>query len=234
MAELVVALDFPTKESALEMAQSLKGTATWMKVGLELYTTAGPEIIYELRKLGFRVFLDQKFMDIPNTVQGAVRSAVRAGADMITIHTCGGRRMMEAARKGLEEGAADTGRSPLLLGVTVLTSMTEDDLVLPEGMTVPTLALQYARAARECGLTGVVCSGHEVESIKSACGDDFVCLTPGIRLASADDDQRRVMTPAQAVAAGSNYLVAGRPITKADSPRDAATLFLEQMAAERL
>lgn len=231
MAELVVALDFPDSTTALEMAARMKGAVRWVKVGLELYTATGPEIVTALTEMGFKVFLDLKFMDIPNTVRGAVRSGVVAGADMVNVHICGGRRMLEAARAGLEEGAEKTGRTPLLFGVTVLTSMTEEDLSLPEGQTVADLALSYAKLGRDCGLDGVVCSGHEVKAIKAACGNDFMCLTPGIRMAETGDDQRRVMTPAMAVSAGSDFLVAGRPITRADSPADAASVFLEQMAS---
>ncbi|NJB69455.1 orotidine-5'-phosphate decarboxylase [Desulfobaculum xiamenense] len=229
MAELVVALDFPDSTAALDMATRLRGAVNWVKVGLELYTATGPSIVGALTDMGFRVFLDLKFMDIPNTVRGAVRSAVGVGADMVNVHACGGRRMLEAAREGLEDGAARTGRSPILLAVTVLTSMDATDLALPEGTSVADLALAYARTVRDCELDGVVCSGHEAQAIKAACGADFACLTPGIRMADAGDDQRRVMTPEMAVRAGSDYLVAGRPITRAASPADAAALFLEQM-----
>jgi orotidine-5'-phosphate decarboxylase len=231
MAELVLALDFPDSDSALAMAERVKGRLTWVKVGLELYTATGPGIITALTDMGFKVFVDLKFMDIPNTVRGAVRSAVVAGADMVNVHACGGRRMLMAAREGLGDGAQMTGRSPLLFAVTVLTSMDETDLALPEGVTVADVALGYARLAADCGLDGVVCSGHEAAAIKDACGADFMCLTPGIRLAAAGDDQRRVMTPAKAVAAGSDFLVAGRPITGADSPAEATAVFLEQMAS---
>lgn len=229
MAELVVALDFPTRREALGMARRLAGTVNWVKVGLELYTAEGPSVVRDLRGLGLRVFVDLKFLDIPNTVRGAVRSAVAAGADMLNVHASGGRRMLEAARAGLDE-AAGTGARPLLLAVTVLTSMDERDLNLPPGTGVADLALALARSARDAGLDGVVCSGHEARAVKAACGQDFLCLTPGIRLAGADDDQRRVMTPARAVAEGADFLVAGRPVTRADDPMDAAKHFIAQMA----
>lgn len=228
MAELVVALDLPDKASALAMAARLAGTVTWVKVGLELYTAQGPGVVAALKGLGFKVFLDLKFLDIPNTVRGAVRSAVGAGADMLNVHASGGARMMQAARQGLDEAAAP-GAAPLLLAVTVLTSMDERDLPLGPGRTVADLVLNLARATREAGLHGVVCSGHEARAVKAACGPGFLCLTPGIRPAGADDDQRRVMTPAMAVAAGADFLVAGRPVTQAADPQAAALSFLEQM-----
>ncbi|WP_461210886.1 orotidine-5'-phosphate decarboxylase [Desulfocurvus sp. DL9XJH121] len=229
MAELVVALDFPTRGEALDMARRLAGTVPWVKVGLELYTAEGPSMVAELKSMGFKVFVDLKFLDIPNTVRGAVKSAMAAGADMLNVHATGGRRMLEAARQGLDEAAKATGSRPLLLGVTVLTSMDESDLALAPGQSVADLALGLARACRDAGLHGVVCSGHEAAAIKAACGKDFLCLTPGIRLADADDDQRRVMTPAQAVAQGSDFLVAGRPVTRANDPLAAAKDFIAQI-----
>jgi orotidine-5'-phosphate decarboxylase len=228
MAELVVALDLPDAPAALDMAARLAGAVTWVKVGLELYTAQGPAVLTALKGMGFKVFLDLKFLDIPNTVRGAVRSAVAAGADMLNVHASGGARMMQAARQGLDEAAAP-GAAPLLLAVTVLTSMDERDLPLGPGRTVADLVLDLARATREAGLHGVVCSGFEARAVKAACGPEFVCLTPGIRPAGADDDQRRVVTPAMAVAAGADYLVAGRPITRAADPRAAALSLLEQM-----
>lgn len=230
MASLVIALDYPDKAGALAMAKMLKGADVWMKVGLELFTAAGPGIIGELKDMGFNVFLDMKFFDIPNTVQGAVRSSVRHGVDMVNIHLMGGERMARAAVAGLEEGAADSGVKPVLLGVTVLTSMSQEDL--PKGMTatLEDTVINLASSGKDWGVHGVVCSGFEVEQIKAACGNDFTCLTPGIRPVSLGDDQRRAMTPAQAVAAGSDYLVVGRPVTGSDSPIDAAKEILEAMA----
>ena len=229
MADLVIALDYPDKAGALAMARMLKGADVWVKVGLELFTAAGPEIINELKEMGFKVFLDMKFFDIPNTVQGAVRSSVRHGVDMVNIHLMGGERMARAAGAGLAEGAADSGTSPILLGVTVLTSMSQEDL--PKGMTtsLEDTVLSFASSGKDWGLNGVVCSGFEVEKIKNTCGNDYLCLTPGIRPVSLGDDQRRTMTPAQAVKTGSDYLVVGRPVTGADSPLHAAQEILEAM-----
>ena len=229
MAELVIALDYPDEAGALAMAKQLEGADVWVKVGLELFTAAGPGIILKLKEMGFKVFLDMKFFDIPNTVQGAVRSSVRHGVDMVNIHLMGGERMARAALAGLEEGMADGAAAPLLLGVTVLTSMAQEDL--PKGMTttLDETVLSLATSGKDWGINGVVCSGFEVEKIKQSCGNDFICLTPGIRPVSLGDDQRRTMTPAQAVAAGSDYLVVGRPVTGADSPMHAAQEILEAM-----
>lgn len=229
MANLVIAFDYPDKAGALAMARMLKGADVWVKVGLELFTAAGPEIIGELKEMGFNVFLDMKFFDIPNTVQGAVRSSVRHGVDMVNIHLMGGERMARAAVAGLAEGSIDSGVSPLLLGVTVLTSMSQEDL--PKGMTtsLEDTVLSFATSGKEWGIHGVVCSGFEVDTIKKSCGNEFICLTPGIRPVSLGDDQRRTMTPAQAVKAGSDYLVVGRPVTGAESPLHAAQEILESM-----
>ena len=229
MANLVIALDYPDKAGAMAMAKTLKGADVWVKVGLELFTAAGPEIIGELRQMGLKVFLDMKFFDIPNTVQGAVRSSVRHGVDMVNIHLMGGERMARAAVAGLAEGSVGSGVSPILLGVTVLTSMSQEDL--PKGMTtsLEDTVLSFATSGKEWGIHGVVCSGFEVDTIKKSCGNDFLCLTPGIRPVSLGDDQRRTMTPAQAVKAGSDYLVVGRPVTGADSPLHAAQEILEAM-----
>ncbi len=230
MAELVVALDFKDAKSSLAMAKSLKGAALWMKVGLELFTAEGPAVISGLKEMGFKVFLDLKFFDIPNTVQGAVRSAARLGVDMVNIHALGGERMAQAAMAGCVEGVADGVQPPLVLAVTILTSMAAGDLPVDGAPEPSEMALDLAVKAKQYGLNGVVCSGLEAERIKSACGPEFICLTPGIRpAASAGDDQRRVVTPAQAVKNGSNFLVVGRPITGAASPRDAALAIIEEM-----
>ena len=230
MAELVVALDFKDAASALSMARSLKGAVTWVKVGLELFTAEGPGLIGELKAMGFKVFLDLKFFDIPNTVQGAVRSAARLGVDMVNIHALGGERMARAAMAGCVEGAAPGSEPPLVLAVTMLTSMGVGDLPV-EGAPHPSeMALDLAVKAKQYGMNGVVCSGLEVAAVKEACGPEFIGLTPGIRPASSGgDDQRRVVTPARAVANGSDYLVVGRPITGAESPKEAALAIIGEM-----
>jgi len=230
MTELVVALDFKDAKSALDMAESLKGTATWMKVGLELFTAEGPMVVSGLKEMGFNVFLDMKFFDIPNTVQGAVRSAVRLGVDMVNIHALGGERMAHGALEGCAEGATPGAEPPIVLAVTMLTSMAAGDLPVDGAPDPSVMALDLATRVKQYGLSGVVCSGLEVERIKEVCGADFICLTPGIRPAdSAAGDQRRVVTPARAVQNGSDFLVVGRPITGAPSPREAAQSIIEEM-----
>ncbi|MGE4423383.1 MAG: orotidine-5'-phosphate decarboxylase [Pseudodesulfovibrio sp.] len=230
MADLVVALDFRDADTALSMARTLRGTAPWMKVGLELFTAEGPKVVTGLKELGFKVFLDLKFFDIPNTVQGAVRSAVRLGADMVNIHALGGERMARAAMEGCAEGAAPGQPAPLVLAVTMLTSMAAGDLPVANAPGPSEMALDLAVKAKQYGLNGVVCSGLEVERIKASCGSGFACLTPGIRPASAEaGDQRRVVTPAEAVRSGSDFLVVGRPVTRAERPEEAARAIIEEM-----
>jgi len=234
MAELVVALDFRDADSALSMARTLRGAAPWMKVGLELFTAEGPKVVSGLKELGFKVFLDLKFFDIPNTVQGAVRSAVRLGADMVNIHALGGERMARAAMEGCAEGVAHGQTPPLVLAVTMLTSMAAGDLPVENAPDPSEMALDLAVKAKQYGLNGVVCSGLEVERIKAACGSSFVCLTPGIRPASAEaGDQRRVVTPERAVRSGSDFLVVGRPVTRAERPEEAARAIIEEMNRAR-
>ncbi|GAB7022644.1 orotidine-5'-phosphate decarboxylase [Salidesulfovibrio brasiliensis] len=232
MAELVIALDYPEAAPALDMARRLSGTVPWVKVGLELFTAEGPALLNELKSLGFNVFLDMKFFDIPNTVRGAVRSAVRSGADMVNIHLLGGRRMAEAALEGRDEGASPGAPLPILLGVTVLTSMDQEDLPFEYSGAIGELVLDLAVKGEQYGLNGVVCSAWESERIKRLCGDGFFCLTPGIRPAGSDaGDQRRVMTPSRAVAAGSDYLVVGRPVTQAEDPLQQAVAIMNDMGA---
>ncbi len=228
-AQLVVALDFQTGAEALDMAGKLAplaasatsgGPELWMKVGLELFVAEGPAIVRALKRLGFKVFLDLKFLDIPNTVRGAVRSAVKSGADMLNIHAAGGPDMARMAVAARDEAAGEMALAvkPLLFAVTVLTSMQDVASPLLQGRSAAEVALELACATHAAGLDGVVCSGHEVVSIKAACGPAFLCLTPGIRVpdpTAPADDQRRVMTPEAAVAAGSDFLVVGRPITRA-------------------
>ncbi len=230
MAELVVALDYKDGRSALAMARSLKGVVSWVKVGLELFTAEGPSLVNDLKNLGFKVFLDLKFFDIPNTVQGAVRSAARLGVDMVNIHALGGERMARAAMAGCVEGTPSGGTPPLVLAVTMLTSMAAGDLPVAGAPEPSEMALDLAVKAKQYGLDGVVCSGLEVAAVKAACGADFIGLTPGIRPASSGgDDQRRVVTPTRAVGDGSDYLVVGRPITGAESPVEAALSMLGEM-----
>ena len=236
-AQLVVALDTHDSDEALHLARKLQGAATWLKVGLELFVHAGPDIMARLADMGYKIFLDLKMYDIPNTVRGGVLSAAAAGAHMLTIHTQGGERMAQAAVEAATEARTRHGHMPVILGVTVLTSMSQGELPACEGR-LEDLIPHLARSARQWGLHGIVCSGHEVASVKRDCGKDFLCLTPGIRPAPGQcddqaptqaDDQRRVMTPGEAVALGSDFLVVGRPITRAANPLAAAQAILEDM-----
>lgn len=228
---LVVALDLPDTEQALALAARLRGVAPWVKVGLELFLDGGKALPARLKGMGFSVFLDLKFMDIPNTVEAAVAQATRMGADMLTVHSLGGRAMCEAAAAGRDGALAPGQTPPTLLGVTVLTSMGPSDLAWTAGATdadLRDLTVHLARSAQNWKLDGVVCSGREVRVIRQACGASFRLLTPGIRLPDADSgDQSRVCTPARAAGDGSDYLVVGRPITRAADPVQAARKYLE-------
>lgn len=224
MAELVVALDFNDTLDALNMATALRGSVSWVKVGLELFITEGPKTIHALKGLGYKVFLDLKLHDIPHTVKGAALACAAAGADLITLHLAGGERMCREAA----EAVRGQDRCPLLFGVTVLTSLADGELPGYQG-PLSGLARELAGNAAVWGLDGVVCSGQEVREIKGK-HPDLLCLTPGIRLDKGQtDDQRRVMTPAEAVAAGSDFLVVGRPVTRAADPSAAAAAILDDM-----
>lgn len=222
MTLLIVALDLPDAQKALAMASRLQGVAPWVKVGLELFIAAGPEIISRLKKLGFAVFLDLKLYDIPNTVAGAVRSAMGAGCDMLTLHLQGGARMCEAAVE------ASLGRDLLLLGVTALTSFAPGEMPGIE-LSPGEFAWNLAAKAADWHLQGVVCSGFEAKRIKVAF-PGLLCVCPGIRpQALGNDDQRRAMTPGEAVAAGADFIVVGRPILQAADPALAAAGIMESM-----
>ncbi len=224
-AELIVALDTQHVQNAYDLATELMGHVKWLKVGLELFVAGGPAVVIKLKELGYKVFLDLKMYDIPNTVYGGVVSAASIGADILTIHTQGGERMAKAA----VEASLSTKNRPLIFGVTVLTSMDNGDLPFFDG-DVSELAGELAHKAHTWGLDGIVSSGHEVANIKAHCGSEFLCLTPGIRPSGyGNDDQRRLVTPQMAVAAGSDFLVVGRPITRAENPRTVAMDILAQM-----
>lgn len=229
MAELIVALDYTDALDAFNMAGSLRHNARWVKVGLELFTREGPRVVQTLKGMGFKVMVDLKMFDIPNTVRGGVRAACWIGADLITLHLLGGERMIRAAAEEAAAYAAEGKNRPLLFGVTVLTSMEPGDLPGYAG-EIGALAGSLADGAAAWGLDGVVCSGFETRAIKSR-HPDLMCLTPGIRPAGGGaDDQRRIMTPAQAVAEGSDFLVVGRPVTRADDPAAAAQAITREMA----
>lgn len=225
---VIVALDYDNAEAALAMAAQLDPAICRVKVGKELFTIAGPELVRVLVGKGFDVFLDLKFHDIPNTVAAAVRAAANLGVWMVNVHASGGERMMRAAVEAL---APFGDKRPLLIGVTVLTSTAEEELA-PVGVTRPLKeqVLALAQLAKNSGLDGVVCSAMEAESLKQSCGSAFSLVTPGIRPAgSAADDQRRIVTPVDALKNGSDYLVIGRPITGAEDPSAALRAIVEDI-----
>jgi orotidine-5'-phosphate decarboxylase len=225
---LIVALDVPGTEAAEEMVRQLEGACQWFKVGLELFAAAGPAVVEALTARGVSVFLDLKFHDIPNTVAGAVRSAAGLGARMMTVHAAGGPAMLAAARAALD-GVADP---PQLLAVTVLTSMDAEQLKAT-GVTLSPAeqAELLARMGWEAGIRGFVCSPHEVAAVRALTGPEAVLVVPGIRPAgAASGDQKRLSTPADALSAGANYLVVGRPITQSPDPAQAAEAILQEMA----
>ena len=226
MNPILVALDVESAARAIELADLLRGAVGGYKIGKQLFTAAGPAMVRELTSRGDRVFLDLKFHDIPTTVAGAVQSAVATGAWMVNVHASGGSAMMKAAAEAATKTAASLGRPrPLVIGVTVLTSMT-DEVLHEIGVARPMLdqVVHLARLAKAAGLDGVVASPQETRAIRDACGRDFQIVTPGIRPADQQgkDDQARTLTPAEAISAGATYLVIGRPITAASDPRQAA------------
>ena len=225
---LIVALDFPSAHDAIDFIDRLEGACRWFKVGLELFLAAGGAIVQTLRSRGYSVFLDLKFHDIPNTVASAVRSVGPLGAELLTVHASGGPAMLAAAA----EAAAGLALPPRLLAVTVLTSMDRAQLAATGSLRSPEEeVLLLARMAFASGIHGFVCSPEESASLRSALPESLL-VTPGIRPAGAGaGDQKRIATPAAALAAGANYLVVGRPITQAKNPTEAARAILAEMNA---
>jgi orotidine-5'-phosphate decarboxylase len=230
---VIVPLDRPDLSSALALVDSVGSHVGAFKVGLELFTAVGPEAVRAVVSRGYRVFLDCKFHDIPNTAAGACRSAVRTGAWMLNVHASGGRVMLEASARAVQEEAMLRGCvKPILIGVTVLTSL--DRAILAETLGVDTdpaeLVMNLSRLCQDCGLDGVVTSPQEAQAIRQVCGPGFVIVTPGIRRAGgAVHDQRRIATPSSAFAGGADYLVIGRDITAAAEPAQAADEIAEDL-----
>ena len=228
---IMVALDRPDAAAAESLIRALEGIPCWLKVGMELFYAAGPAFVAGLKERGYRVFLDVKMHDIPNTVKGGAASVTRLGVDLFNVHAAGGVRMMEAALEGAE--AASVGRPrPRVIAVTQLTSTSRavlnDEIGIPG--TPEEAVVRYALLARKAGLDGVVASARETGAVKAACGAGFLAVTPGIRPASASaDDQERIMTPREALEAGSDYLVIGRPITAVPDPRAAFESILKEL-----
>jgi orotidine-5'-phosphate decarboxylase len=227
---LIVALDVSSETEAVCMAERLHGHVGLFKVGSQLFTAEGPAVARHLATMGEKVFLDLKFHDIPNTVRLAAREGARVGVSMLDVHASGGCKMMDAALEGVREGSAGRDR-PLVLAVTVLTSFGTDDLAeVGVTLSAETAVVRLAGLAQSAGLDGVVASPQEIAAIRRACGPDFVVVTPGIRPGSAAaDDQTRIATPEQAIRAGADYLVVGRPITAASDPAAAADAIVAEM-----
>ncbi|MBO9608864.1 MAG: orotidine-5'-phosphate decarboxylase [Paenibacillaceae bacterium] len=230
---VIVALDYPDETAARQLLDRLDGIPVWMKVGMELFYAAGPAFVVYLKERGFHVFLDLKLHDIPNTVKGGSASVTRLGVDMFNLHAAGGRAMLEAGLEGVDKALAPGQKRPLVIGVTQLTSTSQsvlnDEIGIPGA--IDDAVLRYAALTKQAGLDGVVASAREVTGLKAANGAGFVTVTPGIRPAgSAIGDQSRVMTPKEALAIGTDYMVIGRPITAAPDPREALEHILEEMS----
>lgn len=216
--DVIVACDFPNKEEVLSFLDKFEGKKPFVKIGMELFYGAGPEIVKEIKQRGHKIFLDLKLHDIPNTVMKAMRVLSDLDVDMCNLHASGTKAMMEAAIKGLTR---EDGTRPILIAVTQLTSTDQEsmerDLLIHE--PIDKVVMHYAKNAKESGLDGVVCSPLEAGKVHSVCGDEFITVTPGVRFADGDvGDQKRVMTPEAAKEIGSDYIVVGRPITAAADP----------------
>lgn len=234
---LIVALDRPDKKGVMQLIQELGDEIVWYKVGMELYYNQGNSLVEEILAMKKKVFLDLKFHDIPNTVEQASRAATRLGIGMFNVHVAGGMQMMRQAKEGsLEEAGKQGSEPPMVLGMTILTSLSQEAFNREVGFsgTIRHKVLHWAKMVQKAGLDGVVASAQEAEAIKQECGPNFKIITPGIRPAgSALDDQSRVMDPATALTAGSDFLVVGRPITRDAAPRKAAMNIKEHMTMAR-
>lgn len=233
--KLIIALDVDRAQQAFSLVDQLEPYTGMFKIGMQLYYSEGPTVVEGLRRRGARVFLDLKLHDIPNTVAKAVRALTRLGVNMFNLHAAGGAAMMRAAVEcAREESAATDVPRPLVIAVTVLTSIDQPAFNREMGLSGPISdrVVAWSLLAKECGLDGVVASAREAAAIRQACGPDFLIVTPGIRSAgAASGDQKRVMTPAGALAAGASHLVVGRPVTSAPDPVEAARALLEEMVA---
>ncbi len=233
---IVLALDVDTRQEALTLAKELREHVGVFKIGMQLFNSTGPDIVKQINDMGGRVFVDLKFHDIPNTVGAAGKVMTRLNAFMFNVHAAGGREMMQKVMADVKKEAEILKVTPpLILAVTVLTSISQKELeeeMFVSGLQVKDLAVKWAVLAQEAGLGGVVCSPREIEPVREACGPDFKIVTPGIRpLWSEANDQKRITTPRDALNLGADYMVIGRPIIKADSPRAAARRIIEELEA---
>ena len=218
---VIIACDFKDKEETLNFLNKFEDEKLYLKIGMELFYSEGPEIVREIKKRGHKIFLDLKLHDIPNTVEKAMKSLANLDVDMTNVHASGTIKMMEAGLRGLTK---EDGTRPLLIAVTQLTSTSqevmEQDLLIKEN--IEDVVMHYAENSKKAGLDGVVCSPLEVQAVKRKCGKDFLTITPGIRFSTdSKDDQARITTPAKAKELGSDYIVVGRSITKAENPQEA-------------
>jgi len=234
---IVLALDVDTREEALALVKKLSGYVGVFKIGMQLYNSVGPDIVNRVHDLGGRVFLDLKLHDIPNTVGSAGKVLTRLNTYMFNVHAAGGREMMRKVAAAAQEEADQRGITPpIILAVTVLTSISQRELaeeMFVTGMKVEELVVKWALMAKESGMGGVVCSPQEISPIRQACGSEFKIITPGIRpLWSAANDQKRITTPRQALDRGADYMVIGRPIVQAADPCAAAQKIIEELEAQ--
>lgn len=230
---IILALDVPALDDAIDLVRSTKDFIGMYKVGMELFYSAGSDAVNAIVNEGVPVFLDLKLHDIPETVERTSRVLASMGVDMFNVHCMGGMRMMRAAAGAIESQPGE--KRVKVLGVTMLTSLTEDEISRELGIrgTIHERVTALARQAKESGLDGVIASPHEIVAIKQACGDEFLVVTPGVRpVGAAADDQRRIMTPAQAIRNGADYIVIGRPITRSSHPRSAAQSLLSEIMRE--
>lgn len=233
---IILALDVDTQAEAERLVQELGAWVGYFKVGMQLFNSCGPDIVRRINDLGGQVFVDLKFHDIPNTVGAAGRVVARMGGQMFNVHAAGGRKMMQTVVREVREEAGRLGcKPPLILAVTVLTSIAQHELeeeMLIQGLPLEEVVRRWAMMARDCGIDGVVCSPREISIIRSSCGSDFVIVTPGIRPAwSETGDQKRITTPRQALDMGADYMVIGRPILQAADRVEAARKIIEELEA---